>query len=102
MIITYDPNSNENIVNDNQAMELMFGLIEKGEDFTVCQDMAILCTRIAVKRGLIDPDDLTYRFVDENSEEHILIINKDARIDEWPKGFCDHTIIYTSEILTRG
>jgi len=45
--------------------------------------------RIAVKKGLLKPHDVSINFVDEDYEIDHLEIDSDGRIDDWPPGFFD-------------
>jgi len=73
--------------------------IEDRDDYVVTVASALLIDyfRLRVAQGIINPDQIQFKFNDE-----ILKTNKYGRIEHWPKGFCDHTMYICGELLTIG
>lgn len=62
--------------------------------------------RLAVKRGLLDPDDVAIHFFSRHVEEHRLVhdvisprIDADGRLDQWPEGFFDQFDVALEQLM---
>ena len=73
---------------DAAAWQMLDELIANKQDdvtFRTSSELMVNITRLLVKRGILQPENVTYQFNDT-----VIGIDKDARIHQWPHGFCDN------------
>jgi len=84
----------------SQWMECVLDRIKKSPDSvhttTLHVGTAIMvdAVRVAIKREQLNHEDVTFQF-----KGQILNVDKNGKIDNWPKGFCDTTLIYLEELF---
>lgn len=71
-------------ISDYDAESFITELISSGVNDTVSTSNAILAARAMIARGNIQNTDICFMF---NGSK--LYPDKDGRLAEWPKGFCD-------------
>ena len=69
----------------------------KDRVYTVSSSLLIDYFRLRLAQGIIAPDQIQFKFNDE-----ILKANKYGTLEQWPNGFCDHTMNICEELLTIG
>ena len=58
---------------------------------TVGQGLIIEYLRLYVCRGIIKPEEIEFIFDNLKGQVFTMKTDKNGRLDNWPKGFCDHT-----------
>lgn len=94
MIITFDADSRENLVPDNQVLETAARIVADKKDVTVCQALMVDAIRLQVCEGKIDGSELIFEFKGAQ-----LPVTKIGRIAHWPSGFCNLPIDILSRLL---
>jgi len=98
--ITYDP-LNGHVISDGRIPEYINNLVEKykqkdSSDIVLCigSELMIHAIRVAIKKGQFYFEDIVFKF---NGE--VVTMNKDARPQRWPDGFCDNFEHFLALIL---
>ena len=82
-------------VSDFEAENYAYKLLKQDEINTSSQNV-VDWVRVLVKDGLIDWNDITVHFHDQE-----LKIDKNGSMNEWPHGFCDTNLNALTRLLSR-
>lgn len=85
--VRYDPNGIVSVP-DGKIDFVVSAIINANDidqfEIIIPNQIVIDAIRLAVKEGRIDHNNIVFLF-----DEHELRVDRNGRIDEWPKGFCD-------------
>jgi hypothetical protein len=99
--LTYDP-QNGVVVPDGQCEQKAKEIIERRDAWWIGSETLFSWIRLWVKRGLISPDEVEIYFnreVDGVKQSVRILIDKNGRLDNWPKGFFDIHDIVLNELI---
>jgi len=101
IVIEYDPIEGKHMPDSCMSTEMQsitesLNLIDEDGVLALkyANETMVMMTRLLVKRGLLNHENIIYRF--NGIDMHI---DRDARLDKWPKGFCDNFDNMLDEIL---
>ncbi len=94
MIVTYDPTDYRSAVPDALAEQEAANIVARGVDTVVSNATVIDCLRVQVVEGHLSKDEVIVQF---NGEP--LVLDKYANFDQYPNGFCDHSVNILQELL---
>lgn len=89
ILVTYDPQSKKYLFPDSEIMKEASSFIDMNNSSTLTittgSELFIMAIRVLIKENKIDHKDVVFIY-----KGNFIYPNKDARLEEWPKGFCDH------------
>jgi hypothetical protein len=98
IILEYHPDGI--CVPDVKAMETAQSFVEKANDSNAIHEVKFSQTmifdafRVLIKRGVVQASDVGFKFQDK-----MMYPDSGARLNAWPRGFCDLTEDYLLELM---
>lgn len=89
-----DAKIDELVTNLISIVDFKNNLDDKEYHIQVASELIITALRVKVLAGEIPYTQIEFKF-----EDKIIKINKDGRLDWWPKGFCDYNDHYLDQLL---
>lgn len=98
LVLEYHPDGV--CVADVKTMEIAESFVQRANDpnaiheVRFSQAMIFDAFRVLIKRGVVNASDVGFKFQDK-----MMYPNSYGQLNDWPRGFCDHTEDYLLELM---